>query len=76
MSQSPFNSVTRVAIEEMIRAQGPPSKFGLFLSDEEVQSLVTDLVRLLETSRSLKAAGDRYLKQGPTKGDVRRTVKI
>lgn len=76
MSQTPFNSVTRVAIEEMIRAQGTPSKFGLFLTDDEIQSLISDLVRLLETSRNLKAAGDRYLKQGPAKGDVRRSVKI
>ena len=61
MTMSPFQSVTRVAIEEMIRAQGSPSKFGIFLNDDEIKELVKDLMGLLETSRNLKAAGDKYL---------------
>ena len=64
MSLSPFQSVTRVAIEEMIRSQGSPSKFGIFLTEDEIQELVANLVRLLETSRNLKSAGDKYLSRG------------
>lgn len=76
MPISPFTSVTKVAIEEMIRERGSNSKFGLFISDESLEALVGDLLKLMETSRNLKAAGDKFLRKGPIpQGEVRRNVR-
>ena len=76
MKNSPFQSVTRVAIEEMIREYSEESRFGSFLSEENFNRLVDDLTSLMETSRSLKAAGDRFLSGAPKqKADIRRSVR-
>ncbi len=57
----PFTSAAKIAIEDMVVRHTQTSKFGYFLTEEGLASLVTDLVEFLETSRSLKAAGDRLL---------------
>lgn len=58
-----FESVTRVAIQEIIRKHSQESKFGMVLSQEGFESACDDLFELLQTSRSLKAAGDRFMAQ-------------
>jgi hypothetical protein len=58
---TPFESATRVAIEEIILERLEPSKFGYFASREAVLELTNDIFDLLKTSRSLKAAGDRMM---------------
>lgn len=58
-----FESATRVAIQEIIRKHGQESKFGMVLSQEGFESVCDDLFELLQTSRSLKAAGDRFIAQ-------------
>ena len=62
---SPFQSVARVAIEELLEKHTQPSKFGYFLTQEGFASLASELLTLLETSRTLRASGDRFL-QGPS----------
>jgi hypothetical protein len=59
-----FESVTKVALAEIVRTHGQESKFGLMLSEESIQGLVDDLFDLVLTSRSLKSAGDRFLANG------------
>ncbi len=61
---SPFQSVARVAIEQLLEKHTQPSKFGFFLTQEGFDSLAAELLTLLETSRTLRATGDRFL-QGP-----------
>jgi len=58
---TPFETATRVAIEEIILERLEPSKFGYFASRESVRDLTNDIFELLKTSRALKAAGDRML---------------
>jgi hypothetical protein len=62
---SPFESVTRVAIAEIITGYAKESKFGYILSPESMRDVVDDLFNLVQTSRSLKAAGDRLIAGGP-----------
>ena len=74
--QGPFESVTRVAIDEIIREHGESSKFGLFFTDEKIKAVVDDMFQLLLTSRTLKSAGDKMLAggidTGPPQGAVSR----
>ncbi len=56
-----FETVTRVAIEEILRNHTQSSKFGLLVTPEAFQELTDDLLNLLVTSRELKAAGDRMV---------------
>ncbi len=60
----PFEGATRAAIEELIQAHAQTSKFGYILSHDGFQDLANDLYDLLVTSRTLKAAGDRFLAGG------------
>jgi hypothetical protein len=60
---STFEIATRAAIEEMIAKHGQESKFGLILPRESLRDLVDDVFQLIQTSRDLKAAGDRFLRQ-------------
>lgn len=61
-----FETATRAAIAELIQMHAQQSKFGLILTPEGYQDLVSELFTLLQTSRSLKAVGDRMLAGGPT----------
>ena len=56
-----FRDVAGVAIEEIIRKHVTNSKYGFFLSEDALKELVADMFEFVETSRSLKSAGDRYL---------------
>ena len=60
--RSPFESVTRVAIEELVQQHAKSSKFGYVLTPEGYRDLCEDLYGLFVTSRSLKDAGDRFLR--------------
>ena len=59
-----MESVTRMALEEMIASHSKESRFGYVLSEDGMRELVDKLYEFFETSRSLKAAGDRMLQQG------------
>ena len=59
-----FGSVAKVALDEIIRKHSKPSKFGYFLTEEDVQELVGDLLEFLQTSRNLRVGGDNLLKKG------------
>ena len=59
-----FESVTKVALAEIVRSHGMESKFGLMLSEDSFQGLIDSLFDLVQTSRSLKTAGDRFLANG------------
>ena len=56
-----MESVTRMALQEMIAAHANPSKFGYVLSEDGMRELVDTLYEFFETSRSLKSAGDRMI---------------
>ncbi|MEI6397587.1 MAG: hypothetical protein WCO71_02340 [Pseudomonadota bacterium] len=59
-----MESVTKMALEEMIASHSKESRFGYVMSEENMKELVDTLYEFFETSRSLKAAGDRMLQQG------------
>ena len=59
-----FEAATRAAIQDLIQTHAQASRFGYVLTHEGFQDLTTDLYSLLETSRTLKAAGDRFLATG------------
>ena len=54
----PFESATRVAIENIIQAHAQPSKFGYILTREGMTDLTDDLFNLLLTSRSVVAQSE------------------
>jgi len=56
-----FEAVAKVAIEEIITTHAKGSKFGFILTAESLRDVCDDLYSLLETSRTMKAAGDRML---------------
>lgn len=58
---SPFESVTRVAIKEIITGRANESKFGYVMTHEDLQDICDDIFGLIQTSRNLKAAGDRFI---------------
>ena len=60
-----FEGATKAAIAEIIEAHTQESKFGYILSADGLQDLIGELYTLLQTSRSLKSAGDRILSGGP-----------
>ncbi len=59
-----FEAATRAAIQDLIQTHSQASKFGYILTHEGFQDLTNDLYALLATSRTLKAAGDRFLATG------------
>ena len=59
---SPFETVTRVAIKELVEQHARESKFGYILTPEGYEDLCDELFELFMTSRSLKDAGDRFLR--------------
>lgn len=63
--RTPFESVTRAALEEIVKNHAQTSKFGYILSSEELSDLLDDLYNFVQTSRNLKAAGDKLLTLGP-----------
>lgn len=69
MSSSPFESATRVAIEEIIKNRASQSRFGSLITEESMKDLIDDIFDLLMTSRSLKAGGDRLLQAGLMGGE-------
>ncbi|MDD9952201.1 MAG: hypothetical protein OXT67_11625 [Zetaproteobacteria bacterium] len=62
--QSKFDTVTRVAIEELMREHGRASKYGLFFDDIALEKVVEEVARLFMASRNLKDRGDRLLGRG------------
>jgi len=65
-----FEGAARAAIQELIQTHAQASKFGYVLTHDGVEDLTNSLYDLLVTSRTLKAAGDRFLHAGGgTPGD-------
>ena len=56
-----FETATKVAIREILENHAKPGKFGYFLSEDAMNLATAELFDLVETSRSLKSAGDRFL---------------
>lgn len=59
-----MESITKMALAEMIQTHAQESKFGYVLSDESYRALIDTLYEFFETSRSLKSAGDRFMAVG------------
>ena len=59
-----FESVTRVAIEEILLNHAKEAKYGYLLPKEALNDLRDEIYNLLVTSRDLKAAGDKLIKEG------------
>lgn len=56
-----FETATKVAIREILENHAKPGKFGYFLSEDALILVTAELFDLVETSRSLKSAGDKFL---------------
>jgi hypothetical protein len=53
-----------MALEEMIMKHAGQSRFGYVLSPDAMRDLVDTLYEFIETTRTLKAAGDRMIQHG------------
>ena len=51
---SPFEIATKIAIKEMVENHSSKSKFGVFMTEENINTLVAELFQLVLTSRSLR----------------------
>ena len=69
-----MESVTRMALEEMIIGHSNESRFGHVLSQEGLRQLVDTLYEFFETSRNPKSAGDRLMGQGAQAPGARATT--
>ena len=56
---NPFNDVAKVALDEIVRKHMTDSKYGYFVTEESLESMVQELLDFLRTSRQLKSAGDK-----------------
>lgn len=65
-----FETAARAAIEDLIKAHATSSKFGYLLTEDGFGRLTNDLFALLQTSRNLKTAGDRFLSGTPPRRGV------
>ena len=72
---SMFESVTRVAIAEIITKHAKESKFGYILTKDCLNLLTNDIFDLLLTSRNLKSAGDRFIQNNAQPTSVRGATK-
>ena len=64
---TPFEIATRAALQDIVKRHGQPSKFGIFFTDDALESLNHELYELLVTSRTLKQAGDRMTMGQPAR---------
>lgn len=64
-----FESVTRVAIEEILLTHCNESKYGYVISKEEFGRLQDEILSLFLTSRNLKSQGDKLLGRAAPKMD-------
>lgn len=67
-----FETAARAAIEDLIKTHASASKFGFLLTEDGLMRLTNDLFDLLQTSRNLKSAGDRFLATGGKSAAPRR----
>lgn len=72
-SRGTFETVTKVALAEIIRSHSQESKFGAVITGDSLEELVDDLFDLMLTSRTLKSAGDRFLQGSPTSSPAGRS---
>ena len=72
-----FETAARAAIVDLIKTHATTSKFGYLLTEDGFDRLTSDLYALLQTSRNLKSAGDRFLANGstPRRGSEALTAK-
>ena len=61
---STLENVARVAIKEIITSKANESKFGFVMTHDDLHEICDDLFNLLQTSRNLKTAGDRFISGG------------
>ena len=66
-----LESITKMALAEMIQTHSKASRFGYILSNEGYCDLVDTLYEFFETSRSLKSAGDRMMSGGTPQTSAR-----
>lgn len=67
-----FESITRLAIEEILLNHAEESRFGYILPKDSLGELRDEIFNLLLTSRNLKEAGDKLLNQGLGENSLRR----
>ena len=58
-----FETATRHAIDEILRSHVHESKYGYVITKDGFEELGDEIFRFLQTSRELKAKGDRLLMQ-------------
>ena len=56
-----FDSVVKIAVEEIIKKHTSESRYGYFISKEELEKLTCEITNFLKASRSLKEKGDEML---------------
>ena len=59
--KSTFNSVVKIAVEEIIKKHASESRYGYFLSKEDLEKLTEEITNFLQASRTLKEKGDEML---------------
>lgn len=58
---NPFESVTKAAIEDILRERMHRTRHGYVLSERGYQDVIIQVYGLIKTSRELKEKGDRLI---------------
>lgn len=61
---TPFESVARAAIEEILMERMHKTKHGFVITERGYNEVVNEFYRFLQTSRTLKEKGDRLITGG------------
>ena len=56
-----FESVVKIAVEEIIKKHTSESRYGYFISKEDLEKLTSEVTNFLKASRTLKDKGDEML---------------
>jgi|OM-RGC.v1.035760129 hypothetical protein len=59
--KNPFDSALKIAIEEIIKNHSTPSRYGHFLTKEDLEKLTEEIANFLKASRDLKEKGTQIL---------------
>jgi len=69
--KSLFESVTKVALQDIIEGHATSSKFGYIISQESMEELTDALLSFVLMNRNLKEMGDRVISGGTPKDNIK-----
>ena len=61
MTKSPFETASRQALQDILSAKMQSSKYGYFISEEEFEEVLDDLLEFFKLSRDLRSRPEKIL---------------